>query len=72
MTDSATTTEPRIRKTWVAFGENGAIASIHAIDDGYAVRFLGRQDYHGVYGNIEIAKRAVTTQRPGDVTFEEH
>jgi hypothetical protein len=72
MTESQTIAEPRIRKTWVAFGENGAIASIHAIDEGYAVRFLGRDDYHGTYGSIEVAKRAVAAQRPGEVTFEEH
>ncbi len=72
MTQMQSTTGTRIRKTWVAFGENGAIASIHAIDEGYAVRFLGRDDYHGVYGSIEVAKRAISAQRAGDVTFEEH
>ena len=67
-----TQAQATIRKTWVAFGPNGATASIHATDDGFAVRFLDKDGYHGVYETLEIAKRAVTTQRGADVTFEQH
>jgi len=67
-----TGTSTAIRKTWVAFGPNGAMASIHATDEGYAVRFLDRDAPHGTYETLEIAKRAITSQRGVDVTFEQH
>jgi hypothetical protein len=61
-----------IRKTWVAFGENGAVASIHAVDSGYEVRPLDGRGGAGTHGTLEVAKRAITTQRSSSVTFEEH
>ncbi|BDI23235.1 hypothetical protein [Herbiconiux sp. L3-i23] len=67
-----TEAQTEIRKTWVAFGENGAIASIHRTDDGFEVRRLDRDGSSSVYETLEIAKRAVTAHRGSDVTFEEH
>ncbi|MFD1714031.1 hypothetical protein ACFSBZ_06070 [Amnibacterium flavum] len=67
-----TQTETSIRKTWVAFGPNGATASIHETDAGFSVNSLGRETYHGVYESLEVAKRAISTRSDGDVTFEAH
>jgi hypothetical protein len=67
-----TQTQAEIRKTWVAFGENGAMGSIHATEAGFAVRIFPRDEYQGVYESLEIAKRSITSHHSGDVSFEEH
>jgi hypothetical protein len=65
-------TRSDIRATWVAFGENGAFASIHAVPEGFAVRLLDGGQDRGVFESLEVAKRALTTQRADQVTFEQH
>lgn len=74
MNGQSTPTEGSIRKTWAAFGPNGAIGSIHALENGFAVRRLGDSDYRGVYPSLEIAKRAMTagTADGDQVQFSAH
>ncbi|MCW4384734.1 methyltransferase [Salinibacterium sp. SYSU T00001] len=47
-----------IGKTWVAFGEAGAVGSIHSVEDGYEVRMLGSGSA-GTYPSLDVAKSAL-------------
>ncbi|WP_150308582.1 hypothetical protein [Planctomonas psychrotolerans] len=61
-----------VGKTWVAFGSEGAIGSIHSQEDGYAVRLLKREEQHGVYPSLAIAKNALQGAVGDDLEFREH
>jgi hypothetical protein len=76
-TSTATTTSPAAvsGRTWIAFGELGAVGSIHEIRGGYFYRLLSDQDYRGVFPTLEAAKGALhSAMRPGSERpdFREH
>jgi len=61
---SARKTATTIGRTWVAFGELGAVGSIHEIGDGYFYRLLSDEDYRGVFPTLEAAKGALHSAMP--------
>ena len=71
-TDTAATSTGR---TWIAFGELGAVGSIHEIGGGYFYRLLSDEDYRGVFPTLEAAKGALhSAMAPGSERpdFREH
>lgn len=71
-TNTAATTTGR---TWIAFGELGAVGSIHEIGTGYFYRLLSDNDYRGVFPTLEAAKGALhSAMTPGSERpdFREH
>lgn len=53
-------------RTWIAFGEIGAVGSIHAIRGGYFYRLLNDDDYRGVFATLKAAKGALhSAMKPG-------
>ena len=72
MNNTTTTTR---NGTWVAFGDAGAVGSIHRMDDGYLVRLLGDEQVRRVYPSLEVAKSALVAALPagtGRPEFREH
>jgi hypothetical protein len=72
---SADKTATTAGRTWVAFGELGAVGSIHEIGDGYFYRLLDDEDYRGVFPTLEAAKGALhAAMAPGSErpSFNEH
>lgn len=62
-------------RTWIAFGELGAVGSIHETPGGYFYRLLSDDDYRGVFPTLEAAKGALhSAMRPGSERpeFKEH
>ena len=53
-----------IGKTWVAFGQAGAVGSIHRDENGYAVKLLDDPAYRGVYPSLDVAKSALFAALP--------
>lgn len=71
MSDDTTTTEQR----WVAFGDAGAIGSIHRSGDAYEVRLMKDDAAHGSYPTLDAAKAAIhASMLPGSERpeFREH
>lgn len=71
MTDDATTTGQR----WVAFGEAGAVGSIHRTGHAFEVRLLKDDAVHGSYPTLDAAKAAIhASMLPGSERpeFREH
>ena len=72
---SASKTTTTIGRTWIAFGELGAVGSIHEIGTGYFYRLLTDDDYRGVFPTLEAAKGALhSAMTPGSERpeFREH
>ncbi len=70
MTDTTT-----INGTWVAFGDAGAVGSIHRVEEGYRIRLLGDEQIRPVYPTLEVAKSALVAALPsgsGRPEFREH
>lgn len=64
-----------IDQRWVAFGEAGALGTIHRTGDVFQMKLLSDPDYRGSYPSLEIAKSALNAALlPGtEVTeFTEH
>lgn len=75
MSVSASKTATTTGRTWIAFGELGAVGSIHEIGDGYFYRLLSDDDYRGVFPTLEAAKGALhSAMAPGSERpdFREH
>lgn len=75
MSMTANTTATTIGRTWIAFGELGAVGSIHEIGDGYFYRLLSDDEYRGVFPRLEAAKGALhSAMAPGSERpeFREH
>ena len=72
---STTNAAATASRTWIAFGELGAVGSIHEIGDGYFYRLLADDDYRGVFPTLEAAKGALhSAMTPGSERpdFREH
>lgn len=70
MSDTSTKSQ-----VWVAFGQAGAIGSIHRTAGGYGVRMLNDADFRGIYPNLAIAQSALhSNMLPGSdlPEFREH
>ena len=66
-----TTTEQR----WVAFGDAGAVGSIHRAGDEFEVRLMKDDAAHGSYPTLDAAKAAIhASMLPGAdrPEFREH
>ena len=75
MSTADTTTSTAVGRTWIAFGELGAVGSIHELPGGYFYRLLSDDDYRGVFPNLEAAKGALhSAMKPGSERpeFREH
>jgi len=62
-------------QTWVAFGDAGAIASIHSVEGGYTFKLLDDGRFRGVYPSLDVAKNALVAALPpgsGRPEFREH
>ena len=44
---------------WVAFGEAGAVGTIHRRGESFKTRLLDDADYRGSYPSLDIAKSAL-------------
>lgn len=54
-----------IEKTWVAYGSNGVVGSVHRVDGGgYTFRLLADDSPRGDYPSLEIAKSALHASLP--------
>ena len=62
-------------QVWVAFGQAGAVGSIHRTPNGYGVKLLNDAEFRGEYPTLDIAQSALHssllpgTDRP---EFREH
>ena len=75
MSTIASTAATSTNRTWIAFGELGAVGSVHQIGDGYFYRLLSDDDYRGVFPTLEAAKGALhSAMAPGSERpdFREH
>lgn len=60
---------------WVAFGDAGAVGSIHRTEAGYEVRMLKDDARGGLYPTLDVAKSALhASMTPGTdwPEFREH
>ena len=74
-TASSTTPPTGTGRTWIAFGETGAVGSVHETSGGYFFRLLSDDDYRGVFPSLEVAKGALhSAMKPGSERpdFREH
>lgn len=63
------------KHVWVAFGQAGAVGSIHRTENGFGVRMLDDSDYRGVYPRLDVAMNALySNMLPGSdrPEFKEH
>jgi hypothetical protein len=51
-------------RTWVAFGPNGAVGSMHETTGGFFIKLLNDADYRGVFPTLEAAKGALHAALP--------
>lgn len=75
MSTIASTPVTTTDRTWIAFGELGAVGSVHQIGGGYFYRLLKDDDYRGVFPTLEAAKGALhSAMAPGSERpdFTEH
>jgi len=49
-----------VDQRWVAFGETGALGTIHRIGDAFKMRLLSDSEYRGSYPSLEVAKSALS------------
>ncbi|QNO38304.1 methyltransferase [Protaetiibacter sp. SSC-01] len=64
-----------VEQRWVAFGESGAVGTIHRTADGYRVKLIDDADYRGTYPALDVAKSALhAAMAPGSdwPEFREH
>ncbi|TQL47705.1 hypothetical protein FB562_0773 [Homoserinimonas aerilata] len=62
-------------KTWVAFGEAGAVGTVHSVEGGYTYKLLDDSEYRGVFPALDVAKSALhASLLPGTPwpEFKEH
>lgn len=62
-------------RTWVAFGPNGALGSIHQTEGGYSYKLLDEHDQRGLYSSLDGAKGALMASLPSGSErpeFREH
>jgi hypothetical protein len=62
-------------QTWVAFGSNGAVGSIHRTSDGFTFKLLADGEYRGTFDTLDGAKGALHAALPagsGWPEFREH
>ena len=59
MSDTVTT-----NRTWVAFGPNGALGSIHEADGGFTIKLLADAEHRGNYPTLDAAKGALMASLP--------
>jgi hypothetical protein len=62
-------------KTWVAFGDAGAVGSVHSVEGGFTYKLLNDTEYGGVLPTLEVAKNALVSKLPpgsGRPEFREH
>lgn len=46
-------------QTWVAFGDSGAVGSIHRTSQGFVVRMLAEDAPRGAFPALDVAKSAL-------------
>lgn len=51
-------------RTWVAFGSNGAVGSLHETEGGYSYKLFDEQNYRGLYETLDGAKGALMASLP--------
>ena len=51
-------------RTWVAFGSNGAVGSLHQTEGGYSYKLLDEHDYRGLFEKLDGAKGALMASLP--------
>ena len=61
MSDTTTQTTGR---TWVAFGPNGAVGSIHEVEGGFSYKLLSDGESRGGYESLDGAKGALMASLP--------
>lgn len=54
MSDSST-----VDQRWVAFGESGALGTIHRVGDTFKMKLLSDTEYRGSYPSLDVAKSAL-------------
>lgn len=66
MSTSTSTPDTATGRTWIAFGELGAVGSVHEINGGYFYRLLSDDEYRGVFPTLTAAKGALhSAMAPG-------
>jgi hypothetical protein len=58
-------------QTWVAFGQAGAIGSIHRVEGGFTFKLLRDDDFRAVYPSLAVAKSALYASLPGGADWPE-
>ncbi|MFZ2964520.1 MAG: methyltransferase [Rhodoglobus sp.] len=58
-------------QTWVAFGPNGAVGSIHRTTDGFTFKVLGDASPRGTFGALDAAKGALHAALPAGSDWPE-
>lgn len=61
----------RSEQTWVAFGPNGAVGSIHRSTDGFTVKLLGDETPPGSFDSLDAAKGALHAALPAGSDWPE-
>ena len=62
-------------QVWVAFGQAGAVGSIHRTDAGFGVKMLNDKEFRGIYPTLDVAQSALhSSMLPGSdrPEFKEH
>jgi hypothetical protein len=60
MSDHVTTDRVQLTgQSWLAVGPAGAVGSVHRTTAGFTVRLAGRDEFHGDYPTLAVAKSAL-------------
>ena len=60
------------RQTWVAFGPNGAVGSIHRTTDGFTFKVLGDAALRGTFDTLDAVKGALHAALPAGSDWPEY
>jgi len=58
-------------QTWVAFGSNGAVGSIHRTSEGFTFKRLGDDTFRGTFDTLDGAKGALHAALPAGSDWPE-